>query len=149
MRVVACSSGCCGIKHIRDFPAQPTDRVWVGQSEGHDEDQCTGEPPAYKSWNVSKKDELKPNAGEYFVSLVKHIRERRPHGMITVNLVAYNDHDEDYCEDDADDWNFDHGQYSNYYVKDWRPILEKLGFEEQTFYNSNSGNRIHHFTLTY
>lgn len=140
MRVVAANSGCCGIKIIRDIPSDPATFVQYFGSSGHDEDQITTEPDPYSSW-----EELPPFKGEAHELIklfVANIQERRPHGMIEINLVTersynYEDEDEEIIEE-------------NSYAPDaWRPYLTALGFTEVEFVNDNSGNIIHHFTLIY
>ncbi len=91
--------------------------------------------------------------GDAFRATVAQIKRRRPAGIITLNLTADLDSDSDYCceecngcrsEYDANNRGYDESQ-----IKAWSPILEELGFTCQTVLNSNSGNRIHHYTLVY
>lgn len=140
MKVVCDSSGCCGIKHIRNFE-RPAARLYVHRSEGHDEDQSTSEPEPYEPWEDNLNKKVFPNTmtyENYFRALISQITERRPKGMITVNLVS-----EQEIDDDGEEY-FDRSM-----VKAWRPILTELGFTEVEFINSNSDNIIHHFTLIY
>lgn len=140
MRVVCCSSGCCGIKHIRDFFYSPEEIIRLRESEGHEEDTYTTEPSAYAQ--VTPIDE---DTADYYPSyevlkiLVEKTKRYRPSGMITVNLESTIEIDDDY-----DTEYIDHGK-----VDAWRPYLTDLGFTETTFTNSNSGNIVHHFVLIY
>lgn len=152
MRVVASNCGCCGIKHIRDFTRSPDDYVYANQSSGHDEDQSSSSPEPYGNWD-NHIPSLAGNhpAGEVFKALVEQIKERRPSGMITLNLVAEEDYHGWCCEDcngPKSLWtggsDFDYEQIEN-----WHPLLTELGFDKVTFKNSNSSNEIHHYTLVY
>lgn len=155
LRVHASNCGCCAIKHIRNFPWNPDDHVYNADSysSGHDEDQSSSTPEAYEEFLHRPSLHPADNYGELFLKVVEQIREKRPAGMITCNLV-----DELIeCEDsecqcwyggDCDTRN--DPQYNTGMVDRWRPWLEQAGFkDEAVFLNSNSGNRIHHFTLVY
>ncbi len=148
MKVVASSCGCCGIKHIRDFTDSPHDSADnYFNSEGHDEDQSSSQPEPYEAWNNSLETTPKTQ-GEWFEGLVTQIKNRRPSGMITVNLVS-RDEEEYCCEDchgDPDDFK---SGFNDTQVQAWKPLLTEQGFNEVAFINSNSDNRIHHFTLVY
>lgn len=141
MRVVASNSGCCAIKIIRDFYGKPESRQFVNKLQGHEEDCISTEPAPYANWADTRGfPESMPNS-ELFLAYVKQIKERRPAGRIEVNLAA------DWCEGD------DYDDYEPYWdegiIPEWREIFEKAGFKEEIFYNSNSGARIHQFSLTY
>ena len=161
MRVVCDSSGCCGIKHIRDFyGCDPDDRIRNNshyQSTGHDEDQSTSEPAAYKNWirgyylpkGITTNKEL-------FLAYVAQIKERRPQGMITINIIEQRESDEYCCEDCNNmtraEWDRTHSTDLEYDTREtdmWDPIFRKEGFTRVDFINSNSSNRICHYTLVY
>lgn len=133
MRVVCCSSGCCGIKHIRDFHRLPSKEGGHWCTKGHSEDTSTTEPDAYSDF--LDVPTMTCTEEEYFRLLVSLTKEKRPSGMITVNL-ATEDEDED-------------ERYASPFVDAWRPIFLDEGFREVKFTNSNTGNIIHHFTLIY
>jgi hypothetical protein len=144
-RVVADNSGCCAIKHIRDFcssPKLPSRYIYL-YGEGHNDDQTSSQPEAYKNW-AEKLDEKPETAGDMFKAIVSQIRYRRPAGMITVNLVEEND----YCCDD-EDCDYGNRHWDRDQVDEWHPLLTELGFTSVKFMNSNSGNMIHHYTLVY
>jgi len=141
MRVVADAGGCCGIKIIRDFysttirgPLSQNYEKHMSPSKGHDEDQRTlcpfelADAGSWHKWPWPKKgeDEDTPlTAGEVFDRLVSQIKERRPAGLILVNLVH------------------------NGFVKNWDKFLFERGFTREDFYNSNSGNTVSHYKLIY
>lgn len=156
MKVVASNCGCCAIKHIRDFEESPN---FYGHCHGygHNEDQSSTAPEPYYNWShysAASGEE----AGEVFKALVADIKRRRPAGMITANLAAYVLEEDGYCCEDCNgmsesEWDSlrcgEGPHYNSEQVDAWRPLFEAEGFQEQTFLNSNSGNRIHHFTLVY
>lgn len=129
MRVVCCSSGCCGIKHIRDFPDSPDTRTSIPASAGHDEDQVSTGPDPYEPI-VHIPERIHMPASEALAYLVNLTKDKRPSGMITVNLADVDDED-------------------NLIADNWRDVLFSLGFKETTFLNSNSENVVSHFTLIY
>ena len=137
MRVVCCSSGCCGIKHIRDFYRFPYVESTFYSTEGHNEDVLTSEPDAYADF--LDVPALVCTEEEYFRLLVRLTKEKRPAGMITANLVTEVDNDDD----------DDEMRHDSPFVDAWRPIFLDEGFQEVKFTNGNTGNIIHHFTLTY
>lgn len=147
MRIVCDSSGCCGIKHIRDFPDHPEFDTHVNKfNRGHDEDILTTEPDAYADWVIAEGKDISEirTGGDYLKFLVAQIKDRRPAGMITANLV----HTE-FCGDcDCDCGECDSGEMPGLAHR-WRDTLLGLGFKETLFRNSNSGSLISHFTLTY
>lgn len=160
MIVVADNSGCCAIKHIRNFAHHPDATQYLNTtSHGHDEDQCSSSPPAYDNWlNTTEGFTTPMKAGDALREIVKQIKERRPQGMITINLVA-NAEDEDSwcceeCNGDYDEWrernaSDEETAFDTAQVDAWTPLLTELGFTDVAFINSNSRNRIHHFTLVY
>jgi len=154
MHVLCCSSGCCGIKHIRDFPYSPSEGIYIRPTKGHDDDQSST-LPSMQSWeDITHEDVEKlgksSSSGEYFKFLVTQIKRRRPQGMITVNLAA--EFEDGYCCEECngprDKWGGE-DSYDTEQIDAWRPLLIKEGFTETVFVNSNSGNRVHHFELIY
>lgn len=144
MKVVADSSGCCGIKHIRDFYGRP-DRIYRSMvtSDGHDEDQTTSEPPAYDMLLEITPDDIESRTyEEAFLFYLERLKFVRTAGMVTVNLASEPGGPAGCgcCDDFEPDSDL---------VDEWRPIFLREGFTEVTFKNSNSGNIIHHFTLIY
>lgn len=160
MRVVACNSGCCAVKHIRDFTKTPEEKVYY-EGSGHDDDQNTSEPDPYENWAeeiglpTSQMNWYK--AGDLFRALVEQIKIRRPAGIITVNLVAEHLYDEEYCCFDCngcsrEEWEAkDHSdeEFNDRQIRAWQPLLDELGFTKVVTRNSNSENQIHHYTLVY
>lgn len=139
MKVVADNSGCCAIKHIRNFPYSPDVSCYIDTSErGHDEDQESSAPEPYENWADAKKIESHMNGEKLLRHYVEEIKSRRPAGMITINLT-------DDCDED-DDGN---RTFNTSRTDAWGPLLEELGFTDVIFLNSNSGNLIHHYTLVY
>lgn len=162
MRVVACNSGCCAVKHIRDFTKSPNDKATF-EASGHDDDQNTAEPEPYENW--AEEIDLLPmpsysqwyKAGDLFRALVEQIKIRRPAGIITVNLVAEEIGDDSYCCYDCngcsrEEWEKqrpEEKEFNDYQVKSWHPLLDELGFTKVVTRNSNTDNQIHHYTLVY
>ncbi len=138
-RVVASNCGCCAIKHIRDFTSSPKSKSFYLDPYGHDEDQSSTAPEPYANWAYALK-ETPENAGEAFKAIVAQIKDRRPSGMITCNLV------EEFGDDSDEDG---HGEFDDSQIKAWQPIMDELGFTKVVFLNSNSENKIHHYTLVY
>lgn len=164
MKVVCDSSGCCAIKHIRDFYGiYPNEELRsqqlknITESEGHDEDQNTNEPRAYKNWIIGSDLPVIRTGKELLLAYIAQIKERRPQGMITINLVEERECDDDYCCEDCNgmtrqEWDRTHSYeitYSTYTTDMWDKILKREGFSRVDFINSNSGNRICHYTLIY
>jgi hypothetical protein len=140
-RVVASNCGCCAIKHIRDIPSSPDNDDFLLYSDGgHDEDQSSSQPEAYENW--AQEIEPKPaTAGDAMKAVVAQIKRRRPAGIITVNLVEHlEDEDEDFHRG---------GDYNDSCPRAWDPIMEELGFTKVVVLNSNSDNKIHHYTCVY
>lgn len=150
-RVVASNCGCCAIKHIRDFTSHPENAFYL-DPQGHDEDQSSSAPKPYDNWAYELK-ETPENAGEAFKAIVAHIKDRRPSGMITCNLVEERCELDDYCCEDCnglyEDWEEDCPLFDDSQIRAWQPIMDKLGFIKVVFLNSNSSNKIHHYTLVY
>lgn len=139
MKVVADNSGCCAIKHIRNFQYSPAASVYIDDEEtGHDEDQESSAPEPYENWADGSQLEGYTNGEKALRHYVAEIKRRRPAGMITINLT-------DDCNEDGDG----NLAYCTSRTEAWGPLLEELGFTSVTFLNSNSGNRIHHYTLVY
>lgn len=137
LKVVASNCGCCGVKHIRDFPQSPNDTVYPDKwDDGHDEDEVSTEPEPYVNWINHEDFPQSMKAGDAFEMIMKQIKSRRPMGMVTLNLAA---DVEPYTDDEFDDTQ----------VKAWRPLLIDNGFTEVVFMNSNSSNRVHHFYRAY
>ncbi len=154
MKAVASNCGCCAIKHVRDFPDSPEHPCHIS-IDGHDEDQISSSPEPYSSW-LEEDDDLQLSnnmrGGEAFRAIVAQIKRRRPAGLITLNLTA--DSDSDYCCEECNgcsrsEYDANNSGYDESQIRAWSPILEELGFTCQTVLNSNSGNRIHHYTLVY
>lgn len=137
MIVVASNCGCCGIKHIRNFPYRPSEDVYLSISDGHDEDVETTQPEPYVNWCERSKSGYTAG-GEALGEIVNQIKSRRPHGMITANLAVCEEEDED--EEPYHDWEG---------VLEWTEVFKELGFKYFDFENSNSGSIIRHFYLTY
>lgn len=159
MRVVADNSGCCGVKIIRDLQwSTPANELRYKDNlygEGHNEDEDTSEPRPYARWDRNSATSLKNvlTYGDFFFYLVNQIKERRPSGMIIVNLAAPEEScDECFCECGGEccgECCGECGGFDDDDVARWRPLLVEAGFKEVTFINSNTGARIHQFTCIY
>ena len=131
MEVVCDAGGCCAIKTIRDLQYSSPD-LWgsLPESKGHDHDQNTTATADlfYEPWqHVSEsRAKSKMTHREMFMFLFDQIRERRPAGMIIVNLASY-------------------GSYSTR----WEKILTSLGFKSTKLFNSNSCNEVIQYSLIY
>lgn len=154
MRIICCSSGCCGVKHIRDFPSRPSDGLPISLSDGYDDDGGTSNPPTTRWEIVTEEDRKTLNTAEdYFRFLIAQLQRRRPHGLVTLNIAS--EINGDYCCEDCDgpyeEWLEGYGEadFDTEQVDAWRPIFKELGFSERTFINSNTCNQIHHFELAY
>lgn len=155
MQVVASNCGCCAVKHIRDFPVRPDLKCYI-TSAGHDEEQNSTMPSAYTAWNYEGADKL-ITGEEAFRMLVAEIKQRRPAGIITLNLVEdFEGYYDDYCCEDCngcseEEWKEKQGEagYDDRMIRAWDPLLTELGFTSVVVRNSNSGNKIHHYTLVY
>lgn len=131
MKIVCDGGGCCGIKTIRDIqyvhPEYGAETPAL--SNGHDYDSTTTDPEELFSrpWQTftSADAAVQRTNEEMFEFLLNQIKERRPAGMVIVNLAV-----DSYC-------------------LQWEPILLKHGFEYVELFNSNSCNKVRQFRLVY
>ncbi len=158
MKVVCDSSGCCAIKHIRDFcyiyPDKKISKPYL--TEGHDQDQSSSAPDPHSNWESTETLRHEMTGEEYFRALVAQIKDRRPQGMITANL-AMDRQDDNYCCEDCNGMSYEefHSQqdtipkYDTTNVERWDGIFKSEGFTRRDFVNSNSYNMICHYELIY
>ena len=131
MKIVCDAGGCCGIKTIRDvqysFPAGMG--RFEEASEGHDNDEITTDTRDLfcEPWQRITEEQCQQSMTNHdmLLFLIAQIKERRPAGMILVNLS-------------------EGGFFSS-----WAEILGGLGFERTKLFNSNSCNAVVQFRLVY
>lgn len=151
--VMASNCGCCAIKHIRNFTQSPKS-PFDTEGEGHDEDQDTADPVTLSQMDWAYPLDEKPdNAGDAFRAVVAQIKRRRPSGIITCNLVETTEVDDSYCCEECngprEDFERSVDGYDDSQIRAWQPIMDELGFNKVVAVNSNSDNKIHHYTLVY
>ena len=147
MKIVPSNSGCCGVKYIRDFP-NPYVKV-PAFSLAIDDDNPeanTSAPEPYD--NLFRGEAPRESAVDRFDRYLAYLKETRPSGIIQVYLASsYGTSEafEEYGEDCAT---------CECYVAceahwTWHDILIARGFTSERAMNSNSGNYIWCWTLTY